>query len=229
MGEKRITIIKNGPYIVEGQVFLDELVMVTQGDHREYKQGRLFEATEQYALCRCGHSRNPPFCDGRHGEVGFGGSETASREPFEERAKVFEGTTLELHDDGRCAFARFCHREDGDVWTLTRRSGDGRLRAEALKAAWECPTGRLVQRDKTADHAQIEPELAPSISILQDPDYAVSGPLYVKGNIPLISADGTPYEVRNRYALCRCGASRDKPFCDARHINIGYRDGLDDE
>ena len=38
--------------------------------------------------------------------------------------------------------------------------------------------------------------------------------------------DGTEYELRNRYALCRCGASRNKPFCDAMHVTVGYEDGL---
>ena len=39
--------------------------------------------------------------------------------------------------------------------------------------------------------------------------------------------DGSTYELRNRYALCRCGASRNKPFCDAMHVSIGFSDGLD--
>ena len=38
----------------------------------------------------------------------------------------------------------------------------------------------------------------------------------------LILADGTTYEVRNRVTLCRCGASQNKPFCDATHASIGF-------
>jgi CDGSH-type Zn-finger protein len=37
-------------------------------------------------------------------------------------------------------------------------------------------------------------------------------------------ADGAPYEVRNRVTLCRCGASRNKPFCDGTHASIGFKD-----
>ena len=43
------------------------------------------------------------------------------------------------------------------------------------------------------------------------------------------SWDGVEYELRNRYALCRCGASRNKPFCDAMHVTVGFEDGLDDD
>jgi CDGSH-type Zn-finger protein len=224
--EKKITILKDGPYLVEGGVPLDEKVMVSQGHHREYQQGRTFKTEESYALCRCGHSKNPPFCDGSHVEAGFDGTEVAGTEPFDERVEVFPGPLLDLFDDNRCAFARFCHREDGDVWTLTEEADEPRLRKEAIKASTECPAGRLVHHDKQDGYREIEPELEPSISILQDPERKVSAPLYVKGGIPIVSAKGFTYERRNRYALCRCGASRNKPFCDASHVNAGYVDGL---
>jgi CDGSH-type Zn-finger protein len=224
--EKKITIVKDGPYLVEGAVPLDEKVMVAKGHHREYQQGRVFEAQERYALCRCGHSKNPPFCDGSHVAAGFDGTEVADTAPFDERVEVFAGPTLDLYDDNRCAFARFCHQEHGEVWTLTEESGDPALRKEAVQASTDCPAGRLVHHDKLDGYQEIEPDLEPSISLLQDPEREVSAPLYVKGGIPLVSASGTTYEQRNRYALCRCGASRNKPFCDASHVNVGYTDGL---
>jgi CDGSH-type Zn-finger protein len=224
--EKKITILKHGPYLVEGAVPLDEKIMVSKGHHREYQQGRTFRTDGSYALCRCGHSQNPPFCDGSHVDEGFDGAEVASTVPFDERAELLQGPALDLFDDNRCAFARFCHREDGDVWTLTEESDDLRLREEAIKASTDCPAGRLVHHDKQADYREIEPELEPAISVLQDPDREVSAPLYVKGGIPLVSAEGLTYETRNRYALCRCGESHNKPFCDASHVNVGYVDGL---
>ena len=72
-----------------------------------------------------------------------------------------------------------------------------------------------------------EPDFTPSIALLEDPEEGVSGPLYVRGGIPLIGSDGSMYEMRNRYALCRCGESRNKPFCDAMHVTVGFEDGLD--
>lgn len=224
--ETKITIVKDGPYLVSGGVPLDEKVMVSAGKNREYQAGRNFEAGESYALCRCGKSSNPPFCDGSHAN-GFDGSECAQTAPFEQRAEVFAGPTLDLYDDSRCAFARFCHRADSEVWSLTEESDDPELRAEAIQAALDCPAGRLVHHDKTADYAEIEPQLEQRISVLQDPERKVSGPLYVQGGIELVSAQGQSYELRNRYTLCRCGSSRNKPFCDAMHVTAGYLDGLD--
>lgn len=222
-----ITITANGPYVVHGNVELTEQAITPVGGHREYRTVRTFPSQDVYALCRCGRTSTPPYCDGTHVSISFDGEETASREPFDERADVYPGPGVTLLDDNRCAFARFCHREDGDVWTLTELSYDERLKHEAVKASSDCPAGRLVHVD-TEEGTVYEPRLEPSIALLEDPEEGVSGPLYVRGGIPLVSADGSVYELRNRYALCRCGTSRNKPFCDAMHVTIGYRDGLTD-
>jgi CDGSH-type Zn-finger protein len=227
MAEATIKIIRNGPYMVSGGVRLTQEIMESVGHHREYKSGKELPQAESYALCRCGHSKNMPFCDGSHAQVGFDGTEVASTAPFDSRVEIFAGETLDLYDDNRCAFARFCHQDDGDVWTLTEESGDEKLRNEAIKAAVDCPAGRLVQHDKRHDYEAIEPSFAgPEISLLEDPEKQCSGPLYVKGGIPLVSAEGFTYEKRNRYALCRCGGSQNKPFCDAMHVNLAFDDGI---
>ena len=222
-----ITISANGPYLVHGGIPLTQQAIVAVGGHEEYRTVRTFPEQQTYALCRCGRTKTPPFCDGSHMAVGFDGTGTASRAPFEERADVYPGPGVTLFDDNRCAFARFCHREDGDVWTLTELSDDERLEREAIKASSDCPAGRLVHVD-TQEGTVYEPRLAPAIAILEDPQENASGPLYVQGGIPLVGSDGVEYELRNRYALCRCGASRNKPFCDAMHVTMGYRDGLYD-
>jgi CDGSH-type Zn-finger protein len=227
--DKKITIVKDGPYLVSGSIPLSESFMRTEGDHREYKPGRDLPENETYALCRCGHSKNPPFCDGTHVHIDFDGTETASTRLFDERAEVFEGPTLDLFDDSRCAFARFCHRAGSEVWTLTEDSDDSDARAEAILAAAECPAGRLVQHDKQDGYRELEPKFEPEIVLLQDPEKQCSGPLFIKGGIPLFSANGTQYELRNRYTLCRCGHSDNKPFCDAMHVGVKYHDGLDEK
>nr|WP_246267868.1 CDGSH iron-sulfur domain-containing protein [Nonomuraea typhae] len=62
------------------------------------------------------------------------------------------------------------------------------------------------------------------MGLVEDPVQGVSGPIWVRGGIAVTAADGTDYEVRNRVTLCRCGASRNKPFCDGSHAAIGFRD-----
>ena len=217
----RITIIKDGPYIVTGNVPISEKVIVPIGNAYEYKPGRALPQAETYALCRCGKSKKAPFCDGSH--IGaFQGDETASRKPYHERAKRIKGADIDLLDDGRCAFARFCHRDQGDAWELAERSYTAQNRAEAIKAAFECPSGRLTAVDKDGKEHEIPYE--PSIEVLQDPERGVSAGLFIKGGVTVASSDGAVYEERNRIVLCRCGKSRNKPFCDAMHVMYEYHD-----
>lgn len=220
--EYKIKILKNGPYIVTGNVSLSEKIIVPKGKGYEYKEGCSFPQAEVYSLCRCGKSKNSPFCDGSHDISNFDGTETASREKYIDRAFKKEGPNLDLLDDNRCAFARFCHREEGNVWELTNQSDNPKYREEAIKAASDCPAGRLVAVDKEGN--LIEPKFEPSIEILQDPEKGVSAPIFVKGKIPIESSESFTYEVRNRVALCRCGKSSNKPFCDATHVSAKYVD-----
>ncbi len=73
----------------------------------------------------------------------------------------------------------------------------------------------------------IEPKLPQSIGLVEDPAKKCSGPLWVRGGIPLIGADGRAYEIRNRMTLCRCGRSENKPFCNGAHAaDPKFHDGL---
>jgi len=218
----KIKIVKDGPYIVSGGVPLAEKIIVAKGKKYEYQLGRELPQAETYALCRCGKSKNTPFCDGTHMESHFQGEETASKEKYLDRTEFFKGPGVDLLDDDRCAFARFCHRDSGNAWELTELSDNEEYIAEAIRAACDCPAGRLTAVDK--DGTIIEAELVPEIDIIQDPERGASAGIFVKGYIPIESADGSVYEVRNRAALCRCGKSRNMPFCDATHITVRFND-----
>jgi CDGSH-type Zn-finger protein len=50
-----------------------------------------------------------------------------------------------------------------------------------------------------------------------------NGPYLVKGSVALRDADGNVYESKGSFALCRCGASTTKPFCDGTHSKIGFQ------
>ena len=50
-----------------------------------------------------------------------------------------------------------------------------------------------------------------------------NGPYIVKGEVELVDADGNRYPVEKRMALCRCGASSNKPMCDGTHNKVGFQ------
>jgi len=54
-------------------------------------------------------------------------------------------------------------------------------------------------------------------------DTIKNGPYIVTGEVELIDADGNRFPVEKRMALCRCGASTEKPFCDGTHSKIGFK------
>jgi Iron-binding zinc finger CDGSH type len=91
-----------------------------------------------------------------------------------------------------------------------------------LRQVHRCPAGRLVAFDKAAG-TTIEEDLPVSIGLIEDPVADCSGPIWLRGRISLTSADGFQYEVRNRVTICRCGASRNKPFCDGSHASIKFK------
>jgi CDGSH-type Zn-finger protein len=218
----RIEITQDGPYRVTGGVPLARQIIVTdeQGQSVRWKQGERYRSPGDYRLCRCGHSCRKPFCDSSHEQVGFDGTEVASRESYLTMSDEQEGPDLTLTDaPSLCAYARFCDA-DGQIWNLVEASG----RQDAIRrAAANCPSGRLVVWDRSG-RKPLEPDLPASIGVVEDPAQGVSGPLWVRGRIPLYSADGGKYQARNRVALCRCGASRNKPFCDGTHAAIGFQD-----
>ena len=220
--EQKITVSENGPYIVTGNIPISEKVITPNGKGYIWTEGNPIPQSEAYALCRCGHSSTAPFCSGAHVKIGFDGTEISGNSKYEDRAKLYLGQELNMLDDDRCAFARFCHRERGTAWELLETSDDPHDRKEAIRAASECPAGRLTAMG--LDGSLMEDDLKPEIVVIQDPMKGVSSGLYVKGGIKLISSDKTEYETRNRYVLCRCGMSSLRPFCDATHVDEQYRD-----
>ncbi len=53
-------------------------------------------------------------------------------------------------------------------------------------------------------------------------DVIKNGPFIVKGEVEMKDADGNVYPAEKRMALCRCGASTEKPFCDGTHSKVGF-------
>lgn len=119
----------------------------------------------------------------------------------------------------RCIHAAECVRGLPEVFDPDRRPWimPNNATAEQIsKIILRCPTGAL-----TFDrHDDGEEEAIPGANTIQITD---NGPLYVRGNVLLISPDGTILKEETRLALCRCGASENKPYCDNSHQKIGFQ------
>jgi CDGSH-type Zn-finger protein len=220
-----VKITKNGPYLVSGSLPLatETIGTNTEGESIKWQAGAKYPAQADYALCRCGHSANKPFCDGTHAKVKFDGKETSSRDPYLAQAKTIRGPTMSLTDaEGLCAFARFCDPK-GRVWNLVNQTDNPEARQDFVREVCDCPSGRLVAWDNATGNP-IEPNHEPSIALVEDPAKNCSGPIWLRGGVQVVGADGFKYEQRNRVTLCRCGASKNKPFCDGAHADIGFSD-----
>ena len=111
MGTKKIKILHNGPYVITGNIPLNKLVYGSdkKSASTTYKLAQTYPVGETYCLCRCGASKNKPFCDGAHVKDNFDGTETASHKTYEEQAELIKGKAVDLLDvEGYCAVARFC-------------------------------------------------------------------------------------------------------------------------
>jgi len=240
----RIDIIPNGPIKVSGGVplFIMSIVRNELQEAVGWKEVELLTQKDLYMLCRCGHSKNKPFCDGSHTAAQFDGTEMAAKDPFEAGAQQIRGENLTLHDNEKfCIGAEFCDRLGG-VWNLVQMTEEncGLSNSEeaktvtenahkiAIEQACNCPSGRLVMHRPIDEQDEIiEAEFdQPSIALIQDPVFQTSSAIWVRGGIPIYDANGEPYEVRNRVTLCRCGASTNKPFCNGAHYSVNFDDGL---
>jgi CDGSH-type Zn-finger protein len=220
--QRRVVVRHNGPYVVEGGVRLlrTEILQTEHGEPYDWAEGPDFATDATYELCRCGRSERKPFCDGACERTGFDGTETADHGPIAERREPWEGETVVLYDDrSLCTHAGFCTNLRTTVWALAEESGDEDAYAEFWSMVSQCPSGRLTFSRKDDTGTDVEPTFdPPSIGVEPDASY------WLRGGIPVVSEDGTPYEVRNRQTLCRCGFSRNKPFCDGSHTHKGFAD-----
>ncbi len=70
---KKVSITKNGPYLVSGRIPIAKEISIVgkSGEPEKWKREKEYPSKDFYALCRCGKSKNKPFCDGAHIKAGF--------------------------------------------------------------------------------------------------------------------------------------------------------------
>lgn len=220
----RIRVTVNGPYHVEGAIPLvrKAILYSDQNESLAWQKGQTLETPASYALCRCGCSATKPFCDGSHAVNGFNGTEQADPGPTAKRQRTLNSNgPIEVKSDlGLCVHARFCFNRDGNVNQMLLDADDIGTLSQVIALVERCPSGTLTYALPNAEEAyeKVEPDLPQAIGVI------ANGPLWVTGGILIDRADGQPVEVRNRMTLCRCGQSKNKPFCDGSHIPAGFKD-----
>lgn len=223
---RRVVVLPDGPYLVYGQVPLGRKVKVVapeNDDSLDWRKTEVIRTEETYALCRCGRSGSKPFCDGSHARVGFDGTETAKTGSYGSRMRRSEGTHISVRRVGSlCMHAAFCVGRAKQLDEWLPETGDTDTRAHVMWMIDRCPSGSYTYALESDDEA-IEPDLPAAISVIEEEHGLASG-LWITGGIPILRADGRPWEVRNRVMLCRCGQSGNKPLCDGTHREIDFRE-----
>ncbi len=206
-----IRVTRDGPYCIEGSMTVTDA------------SGQLVCDQGTRYLCRCGGSQNKPLCDGTHGKNGFVGTETADRNRTENRRETLTGQGVTIFDDrSRCAHIGRCTDGLPAVFRLGQEPWIDATAASAEEIAAvvrRCPSGALAYALGTDPDLEPTEELTdPAIIALPDAS------LQIRGGVQVVAADGEPYEVRARQTLCRCGHSKNKPFCDGSHWSAEFHD-----
>jgi CDGSH-type Zn-finger protein/uncharacterized Fe-S cluster protein YjdI len=136
------------------------------------------------------------------------------------RPRAYTGEEIDVtYDIKRCIHAEECIKRMPAVFDLKKRpwiqpnNGDVDTLAEVIT---HCPTGALHYERKDGGAAEATPD---TNSITLDED----GPVYLRGQITLKNTSGDVILEDTRVAMCRCGASNNKPLCDNEHLKIDFQ------
>ena len=201
----RIRPLPNGPYhLADAQL--------------QRASGEAFPTDGGVYLCRCGGSSKKPFCDGTHRKNGFSGRNSA--DPAKDRREVYAGKGITIFDNrALCAHAGYCTDRLASVFRMRSEpwiDADGAQVQEVIDTIRRCPSGAL---SYALDGVEARPaQRPPMVTVTDDGPYAVSGGVELEG---VKMGEGASAE---HYTLCRCGASKNKPFCDGSHWNAGFKD-----
>lgn len=201
-----ITCKPDGPYLVK------DLENLRDAD------GNSIAGKPVLALCRCGGSGNKPFCDGAHQKNGFSGARLADGSA--DRVEHYKAGRLTIHDNRSiCAHAGVCTEGLAAVFRYKQEPwidpAGGTVEA-IIETIRKCPSGALRYTLDGVEGA--DPQQAPTITVTKHGPYAVTHCAHPEGQSLAMGA------APARYTLCRCGASKNKPYCDGTHWSVGFKD-----
>lgn len=223
----KIVPISNGPYIL-----IDDMEPKIV-ENLQNSKGEPLSAIRGVSLCRCGASSNKPFCDGTHSKIAFSSAnkeaeDTNDHHIVKDKRKNYIGKRITIHDNRRiCSHAAECVNNLPSVFKLNARPWiypDAAEIEEIINTIRKCPSGALSYSLDGIEYRDQNQQVKPMITVSKDGPYLVTGGIELGGGEKIQWAEGCSKE---HYALCRCGASSNKPFCDGMHRTINFKD--DDE
>jgi len=132
----------------------------------------------------------------------------------------YEGAKINVTWDGRlCIHIAECGYAEGDLFVGGRKPWcvpDTSSTEEVIEICERCPTGALSFVDKAGELEKTPDENTVFVSY--------NGPLFINGDLVFDGLGDDAPEILHRVALCRCGESKNKPFCDNSHIEAGFTD-----
>jgi len=196
---------ENGPLLVSG---LERL---------QWSDGVAVATRQTLALCRCGASKNKPLCDGSHTANGFTSALSPDRTP--DGVTEYRGAQITvLFNRLVCSASEKCAKQLPEVFRKGEKpwiSPDHADTQRIIEVVRQCPSGAL--RYAVAGRVGSSPPRAPAMRIARD------GPYEVEGDVGLSAVAWCEGATQDRFALCRCGQSKNKPFCDGSHHTAGFR------
>ncbi len=143
------------------------------------------------------------------------------RDALTERLHVYTGKSIDVtYTKARCVHVGACIRGLPRVFDPGSRPWvmcDNSTADKVAAAVESCPSGALHYLRKDGGPAEV-PEAENAVLVSRN------GPLFIRGEIELVLPDGTVSQ-ETRLTLCRCGASKHKPYCDNSHLPARFADG----
>ncbi len=198
--------------------------MVSEVPDLRDPDGYPIASKETAFLCRCGASKNKPFCDGSHKAIGFSGEPDAEHprnKPIAYKGHVDGVDVTVSYTPMLCTHAAECQRLQKSVFSPARKPWiqpeNGTL-AGIRAVVFACPSGALSMSEGDGAPQQLGPDSTTTeIRVEKNGPYAVR-------NVPLEATFNGANASEQKYMLCRCGASKNKPFCDGTHHDIKWKD-----
>lgn len=221
----KILPLPNGPYYL-----INDMQPKVVYNLQNFK-GEPLSTTVGTALCRCGGSKNKPFCDGTHNVIRFSSAnktlenDDIKKIVIKDKRRDYPGKEITVHDNRKiCSHAAECVNNLSSVFKLGSRpwiNPDASKMNDIVDVVRRCPSGALSYSIDGVEYRDPEEQRNPTVTVLKN------GPYHITGGIELIGENIQFGEgaSKEHYTLCRCGASENKPFCDGAHKSSNFNDG----